>query len=94
MSIEDSDNYSVRNFENLVIYYGKEIKQINQGVSVSKILSISERGTLLRSGVLLKSGSGTRIQWRVSKRALDFLLKMEKVRVNKNPSKKDYTKLE
>ena len=88
MSIEDSDNFSVRNFENLVIYYGKELRHILQGVSVSKILSISERGTLLRSGVLIKSGSGTRIQWMVSKQALDFLLKMEKAHVNKGSSEK------
>lgn len=72
-----SDSFSERNFENLVIYYGNELKDILKGVSVSKILSNSERGTLLRSGVLIKRGSGTRIQWMVSKQALDFLKKME-----------------
>jgi len=73
MSIEDSDNFSLRNFENLVIYYGKELEQINQGVSVSKILSNSERGTLLRTGVLIRKGRGTYVQWMVSKQALDLL---------------------
>ena len=75
MDSENHDSYNERNFENLVIYYGKEIKCILQGVSVSKILSNSERGTLLRSGVLIRKGRGTHVQWIVSKQALDLLSK-------------------
>jgi hypothetical protein len=77
---ENRDNYKERNFENLVYYYGKELKRILQGVSVSKILSNSERGTLLRSGVLIRKGRGTYVQWMVSKQALDLLSKkMDKI---------------
>ena len=71
----EKPDYNERNFENLVNYYEKEINRILQGVSVSKILSNSERGTLIRSGILIKRGSGTRIQWTVSKQALDLLSK-------------------
>ena len=73
MDSENHDSYNERNFENLVNYYGKEIKSILQGVSVSKILSNSERGTLVRSGVLIRKGRGTHVQWIVSKQALDLL---------------------
>ena len=72
---ENRDSYDERNFENLVNYYGKELKRILQGVSVSQILSNSERGTLLRSGVLIRRGRGTHVQWIVSKQALDLLSK-------------------
>ena len=72
---ENSDSYDERNFENLVNYYGKELKRILQGVSVSQILSNSERGTLLRSGVLIRRGRGPHVQWMVSKQALDLLSK-------------------
>ena len=72
---KNRDSYNERNFENLVNYYGKELKRILQGVSVSKILSKSERGTLLRSGVLIRRGRGPHVQWMVSKQALDLLYK-------------------
>ena len=72
---ENQDSYTERNFENLVIYYENELKRILQGTSVSKILSNSERGTLLRTGVLIRKGRGTYVQWMVSKQALDLLLK-------------------
>jgi hypothetical protein len=87
---ENRDSYNERNFENLVNYYEKELKRILQGVSVSKILSNSERGTLLRSGVLIRRGRGTHVQWIVSKKALDLLsTKIENSRENKRSSKKD-----
>ena len=87
---ENRDSYNERNFENLVKYYGKELNRILQGVSVSKILSNSERGTLLRSGVLVRRGRGTHVQWMVSKQALDLLSKkMENARANKRSSKKN-----
>jgi hypothetical protein len=70
---ENRDGYSERNFENLVNYYETELKRIHEGEPVSKILSNSERSTLLRSGILLKRGSGTRTEWTVSKQALDLL---------------------
>ena len=70
---ENLYGYDERNFENLVNFYGKELKRILQGVSVSKILSNSERGTLLRSGILIRRGRGTHVQWMVSKQALDLL---------------------
>jgi hypothetical protein len=73
----EKPDYNERNFENLVNYYEKEIKRILQGVSVSKILSNSERGTLLRSGILIRKGRGTYVQWTVSKQALNLLSKME-----------------
>lgn len=83
------DIYNERNFENLVNYYEQELKRILQGVSISKILSNSERGTLLRSGVLIRKGRGTHVQWMVSKQALDILSKkMENARENKRSSKK------
>ena len=72
---EDRDSHNERNFENLVNYYGKELKRIFQGVSVSKILSNSERARLLRSGALIRKGRGTHVQWMVSKQALDILSK-------------------
>ena len=72
---ENRDSYSERNFENLVNHYGKELRRILRGVSVSKILSNSERGRLLRSGVLIRKGRGTHVQWTVSKQALDLLSK-------------------
>ena len=73
MKSENLYGYDERNFENLVNFYGKELKRILQGVSVSKILSNSERGTLLRSGILIRRGRGTHVQWMVSKQALDLL---------------------
>ena len=73
MKSENRDRYSKRNFENLVEYYEKEIMSIHKGESVSETLTKSERGTLLRSGILLRKGSGTRIEWKISKRALDLL---------------------
>ena len=73
----EKPDYNERNFENLVNYYEKEIKRILQGVAVSKILSNSERGTLLRSGILIRKGRGTYVQWTVSKQALNLLSKME-----------------
>ena len=80
---ENRDSYNERNFENLVNYYEKELRRILRGVSVSKILSKSERGKLLRSGVLIRKGRGTHVQWMVSKRALDIILKnMENTRAN------------
>ena len=72
---ENRESYKKRNFENLVNYYGKEIRRILEGESVSQILSNSERGTLLRSGVLIKRGSGIHVQWMVSKQAIDLLSK-------------------
>jgi len=72
---ENRDSYNERNFENLINYYGKELKRIPQGVSVSKILSNSERGTLLRSGVLIRRGRGTHVQYMIFKQALDLLSK-------------------
>lgn len=72
---EDRDSYSERNFENLVNHYGKELRRILRGVSVSKILSNSERARLLRSGILIRKGRGTYVQWMVSKQALDLLSK-------------------
>ena len=72
---ENRDSHSERNFENLVNYYGKELKRILQGVSASKILSNSEKARLLRSGVLIRKGRGTYVQWMVSKQALDLLSK-------------------
>jgi hypothetical protein len=78
---ENLDSYDERNFENLVNYYGKELKRIIQGVSVSKVLSNSERGTLLRSGIIIRTGRGTHVQYMVSKQALDILSKkMENAR--------------
>lgn len=86
---ENRDSYNERNFENLVNYYEKELRRILRGVSVSKILSNSERGILLRSGVLIRRGRGTHVQWMVSKQALDVLFnKMEISRENKHSSKK------
>ena len=80
---ENRDNYNERNFENLVIHYEKELRRILRGVSVSRILSKSERGKLLRSGVLIRKGRGTHVQWMVSKQALDILFKkMENARAN------------
>ena len=75
---ENRDGYNERNFENLVIHYEKELRRILRGVSVSKILSKSERGTLLRTGVLIRKGRGTHVQWMVSKQALDLLFKKKK----------------
>ena len=72
---EDRDSYSERNFENLVNHYGKELRRILRGVSASKILSNSERARLLRSGILIRKGRGTYVQWMVSKQALDLLSK-------------------
>jgi len=40
---ENRDSYNERNFENLVDHYEKELRRILRGVSVSKILSKSER---------------------------------------------------
>jgi hypothetical protein len=71
---ENRNEYSKRNFENLVSYYEKEIKRIHKGDPISKTLSNSERGTLLRSAILIKKGSGTHIEWRVSEQALNLLL--------------------
>ena len=86
---ENRDSYNEQNFENLVNYYGKELRRILRGVSVSKILSNSERGTLLRSGVLIRKGRGTHVQWIVSKQAIDILSeKIENTRENKHSSKK------
>jgi hypothetical protein len=80
---ENRDSYNERNFENLVIHYEKELRSILRGVSVSKILSKSERGKLLRSGILIRKGRGTHVQWMVSKQALDIILKkMENARAN------------
>ena len=73
MKPENRDSYSEINFENLVNHYGKELRRILRGVSVSKILSNSERARLLRSGVLVRKGRGTHVQWTVSKQALDLL---------------------
>jgi len=56
LKLENRDSYNERNFENLVNYYEKELKRILQGVSVSKTLSNSERGTLLRSGARAQLG--------------------------------------
>ena len=72
---ENLDSYNERNFENLVNYYEKELRRILRGISVSKILSKSERGKLLRAGVLIREGRGTSVQWMVSKEALDILIK-------------------
>jgi len=72
---ENRDGYSERNFENLVNHYGKELRRILRGVSVSKILSNSERARLLRSGVLIRKGRGAHVQWTVSEQALDLLSK-------------------
>ena len=89
MKSGNRDIYNERNFENLVNYYEQELKRILQGVSVSKILSNSERGTLLRSGVLIRKGRGTHVQWIVSKQALDLLSEnIENTRENKRSSKK------
>jgi hypothetical protein len=80
---ENRDSYNERNFENLVIHYEKELRSILRGVSVSKILSKSERARLLRSGILIRKGRGTHVQWMVSKQALDIILKkMENARAN------------
>jgi hypothetical protein len=70
---ENRDGHSKRNFENLVNYYEKELKRIHEGESVSKLLNGSERGTLLRSGILSKRGSGVHLEWEISKEALDLL---------------------
>ena len=75
---ENRDSYNERNFENLVIHYEKELRRILRGVSVSKILSKSERGKLLSSGVIIRKGRGTHVQWVVSKQAIDILLKKMK----------------
>ena len=75
MESENDVSYNEQNFENLVNYYEKELRRILQGVSVSKILSLSERRTLLRSGVLIRKGRGTSVQWMVSSKALDILIK-------------------
>ena len=75
MKSENRDSYNERNFENLVNHYEKELRRILRGVTVSKILSNSERRTLLRSGVLNRIGRGTHVQWMVSKQALDLLSK-------------------
>ena len=72
---ENRDSYNEQNFDNLVNYYEKELRRILRGVSVSKILSKSERGTLLRYGVLIRKGRGLHVQWMVSKQALDILFK-------------------
>ena len=72
---ENRDSYNEQNFENLINYYEKELKRILQGASVSKILSNSERGKLLRSGILIRKGRGTHVQWMVSKQALDIIFK-------------------
>jgi hypothetical protein len=83
MKSENHNSYDERNFENLVYIYEKELRRILQGVSVSKILSNRERGSLLRSGVIIRRGRGTHVQYEVSKKALDSLLKMEKTSRNK-----------
>ena len=82
---ENRDSYNERNFENLVNHYEKELRRILRGGSVSKILSKSERARLLRSGVLIRKGRGTYVQWMVSKKALDILFKKKwktRVRIN------------
>ena len=79
----EKPDYNERNFENLVNYYEKEIKRILQDVSVSNILNNSERGRLLRSGILIRKGRGTYVQWIVSKQALNLLSKMENTYANK-----------
>jgi hypothetical protein len=77
MDSDNRDNFSKRNFENLVYYYSKELRKILLGISVSDVLSNSERATLLRSGVIFKSGSGSRVHWMVSRKALNYLEKMK-----------------
>ena len=69
----EKPDYNERNFENLVNYYKTELKRIHEGETVSKILSHSERSTLLRSGILSKRGSGVHLEWEISKKALDLL---------------------
>ena len=86
---ENRDSYNERNFENLVNHYETELRRILRGVTVSKLLSNSERRTLLRSGVLIRKGRGTHVQWMVSKQALDILYKkMEISRETIRSSKK------
>ncbi len=78
MKSENHDSYIEKNFENLLDYYEKELKIILQGVSASKILSQSERGKLIRSGILIREGTGVHTQWKVSKQVLDLLFKKRK----------------
>jgi hypothetical protein len=80
---ENLESFNERNFENVVYHYEKEIRRILRGLSVYKVLSKTERGILLRSGVLTRKGRGTNTKWTVSKKALDTLLKMEKESRNK-----------
>jgi hypothetical protein len=75
MRMKNHESYNKQNFENLVDYFEKELKLILQGVSASKILSESERRKILRSGILIRVGTGIHIQREVSKQTLELLSK-------------------